>query len=292
MLPSKKCNLCNGNKTQFLFRKNSFNIVKCRNCGFVYVDSQLTDIKIPDLYDFDFFEGNKKSRGYSGYLRERDNIMRNSKKRLRRIERYQKRGKLLDVGCAAGFFLYTAGENWEVTGVDISEYMSNYARDKLGLNVVTGRFIECNLPSEYFDVITMWDIIAHTKDPAENLAQAWNLLSRGGLLVLCTLNIGHLLARARGKNWRLMNPPTHLYYFSDRTIRKMLEKVGFDVVKVTTETTSKSLESVLFTQIWATDKTIWSYLDSIVRKLHLGSLRIYLSLGDVMTVYSVKREKA
>jgi hypothetical protein len=72
----------------------------------------------------------------------------------------------------------------------------------------------------------------------------------------------------------------------------MLKKVGFDVVEVGTETTHKSLESGLFTEIWATDKTIYSYLDSIVKKLHLGSLGIYVSLGDVMTVYSVKREKA
>jgi SAM-dependent methyltransferase len=172
MLVSRKCNLCNETKTQVLFRKNSFNIVKCRNCGLVYVDLQSTYIKIPDLYDFDFFEGNKKSRGYSGYLGEKDNIKRNSKKRWRRIERYQKRGKLLDVGCAAGFFLCTAAENWEVTGVDISEYMSSYARDVLGLNVLTGGFVECNLPSEYFDVITMWDLIEHTQDPAENLAKA------------------------------------------------------------------------------------------------------------------------
>jgi len=283
----RKCNLCHSTEIESLFTKNSFDIVKCKKCGLVYVQPQPNDEEIRALYKADFFEGGDQFGSYSAYFKERDNIIRNSKEQLGKIERYKQRGKLLDVGCAAGFFLDVARAKWEITGVELSEYAASYAGDVLGLHVIGGKFTECDLPRKYFDVITMWDFIDHTQDPMANLSKAWDLLTEGGLLVLSAGDMGHWYAKLRGVKWRYFSPPVHLYYFSKKTIRLALEKIGFQVVEFTSYRTCKSLGSVLFTMIYGSKRSIWSDLDSLIRKLHFDRLRICMSLGDVMVVYAL-----
>lgn len=287
LLSLKKCNLCHSTQSEFLFRKNSFDIVKCKKCDLVCAQPQPSDEEIRDLYSADFFEGRKQLGSYSAYFKERDCIVRNSKKFLRQFGRYKQRGKILDVGCAAGFFLDVArAKKWQTTGIELSEYMASYARDVLGLQVINGKFTECDLPRKHFDVITMWDFLDHTQDPMANLRKAWKLLNEEGLLVLSTGDIGHWYAKLRGVKWRYFSPPVHLYYFSKKTIGLALEKIGFEVLEFTSYRACKSLGSVLFTIIRGSKRSIWSDLDCLLRKLHFDRLRICISFGDVMVVYA------
>jgi hypothetical protein len=69
-------------------------------------------------------------------------------------------------------------------------------------------------------------------DPRRTLEVAHDWLRPGGLLALSTGNIGSVAARLHGRDWSLMTPPWHQFYFSRRTLRRLLESVGFRIERV------------------------------------------------------------
>src|SRR5919106_2170573 len=83
---------------------------------------------------------------------------------LERIERYApERGSLLDVGCWVGFLLAEARERgWtEAVGIEPSTFASEYARERLGLNVRTEELFTADLPTGHFDAVVMGDVLEH-----------------------------------------------------------------------------------------------------------------------------------
>ena len=148
-------------------------------------------------------------------------------------------GKLLDVGCAAGFFLDRARlAGWEVTGIEVSRDTAEIARERYGLEVQTGRLESAVLEAGSFDCVTMWDVIEHVPDPAGSLARARDLLVAGGLLAIVTPNIEGLYPRASlplGRRvgwWPHAGLPGHLFQFGEGPLRRMLEAHGFAVSAV------------------------------------------------------------
>jgi len=266
------CNLCNSDNTKLLFIKDGFNIVQCRKCGLVYVNPRLNKETLKNIYTQGYYT-TQDERGYEDYIGRETELKTMFRKRLKRIEKYKKGGRLLDIGCAVGFFLEVAKENgWEAFGVEISEWASNYARER-GLNVLTGDLTATKFPDDYFDVITMWAVIANLHDPHNNLIEACRILKKDGLIVIHTGNINSIFAKLQGINWNMLTPSGHLYYFSPKTLRKMLELIGFKIVKRSTHgdiTQNERIKNLIG----------YKYVNwFIVKKL---------KLGDTMTVYALK----
>jgi 2-polyprenyl-3-methyl-5-hydroxy-6-metoxy-1,4-benzoquinol methylase len=173
--------------------------------------------------------------GYEDYEADRYCIVKTARRRLDMIERYEtKRGRLLDVGCALGFFIDTAHKRgWAVDGVDISEHAVQYARDTLGLPARVGMLEDAGYPQAEFDVLTLWDVIEHVPDPVANLRYCASLLKERGLIVLSTPDVGSLVAKVAGARWMGYKlADEHLYYFSRRTLALALEKAGFELVEL------------------------------------------------------------
>ena len=266
------CNLCNSDNTKLSFTKNGFNIVQCRKCGLVYVNPRLNKETLKKIYTKGYYT-TQDERGYEDYIGGEKELKTMFRKRLKRIEKYKKGGRLLDIGCATGFFIEVAKEDdWETFGVEISEYASNYARER-GLNIFTGDVTATKFPDEYFDVITMWAVIANLTDPHRNLIEACRILKKDGLIVIQTGNITSIFAKLQGVNWSLLTPEGHLYYFSPKTLRKMLELTGFEIVKKSTHgdiTQNERIKNLIG----------YKYVNwFIVKKLRLG---------DIMTAYALK----
>jgi SAM-dependent methyltransferase len=85
-----------------------------------------------------------------------------------------------------------------VHGIELSQYASEYARTRLGLSVHTGTVEDADFPTEYFDVITLWDVLEHLPDPMKALRILWRWLKPEGLLLLNTPNLDSLDARVFG----------------------------------------------------------------------------------------------
>jgi len=134
------------------------------------------------------------------------------------------------VGCASGFFLKVARDRgWDAEGVEPNKWLVKWGNEQFGLRMKAATMREANFPAESFDVITMWDVLEHTPDPDAELKEAHRLLKRGGFLLVNIPDSGSSFARVFGKRWWFVLS-VHLYYFTTKTLKAMLEKNGFSVV--------------------------------------------------------------
>jgi SAM-dependent methyltransferase len=141
---------------------------------------------------------------------------------------------LLDLGCWVGFLLAEAEtRGWSAVGVEPSQFASAYARERLGLDVRTGELLTTPLPLHDFDAIVMGDVIEHLPRPAEALARIAALLRPGGILWMALPDAGSLVARGmRARWWSVI--PTHVQFFTRRSIRTLLEREGWTVLEIRT----------------------------------------------------------
>jgi 2-polyprenyl-3-methyl-5-hydroxy-6-metoxy-1,4-benzoquinol methylase len=168
-------------------------------------------------------------RDATRYLRK---ILANSVNRLAFVEKYKQGETLLDVGCSQGNFINVARmRGWSVTGVEVSRRFSGVARGQFNLNVITGVLEAQDFADESFDVITCFGVIEHLRDPLAYLRLCKRLLKKGGVLVAETCNFASLHQLVLGKRWQ-SDPAQHLYLFTPKTIRRLAEKAGFEVVTV------------------------------------------------------------
>jgi SAM-dependent methyltransferase len=200
-------------------------VVRCASCALVYVDALPDRSALERVYDEGYYTG----EAYVDYIGERDKRIASARAQADRLVQQQPGGRLLDVGCAAGFFLEAAATHYEVTGVELSEWATRQVRKSLRHRVVTGDLYDGAFPDRHFDVVTMWDVIEHLADPVGTLTEVARVMRPGGLLAISTGNVEGPLAQHDLDGWGLMGPPWHLFYFSPKTIEHLLNVTGFEV---------------------------------------------------------------
>jgi SAM-dependent methyltransferase len=219
--------LCGAGETAQLFEKDGYPIVRCRSCGLVQVGLELDRDQLEQIYGEAYFT----DEVFHDYLSERDVRVASGAVAARALARLVPGGRLLDVGCAAGFFLEAASAHYDGTGVEISAFASEYARTELGLHVLTGDITEVEL-GDTFDVVTLWNTIEHMADPRGAIEKIASLTRPGALLALSTGDVTGPLARRDLPNWNLMSPPYHLSFFSPRTLDLLLAGAGFRLRRI------------------------------------------------------------
>lgn len=177
--------------------------------------------------------------GYAGaastdYVQESAGQRATARQALADIEARVGPGRLLDLGCWVGFLLAEARERgWQGVGVEPSEFASRFARDQLGLDVRTGELFSASLPAHAFDAVVMGDVIEHLPNPGAALERVSELLAPGGVLWLALPDAGSAVARVLGRRWWSVIP-THVQYFTRRSITLLLDRHGFDLLEITT----------------------------------------------------------
>jgi SAM-dependent methyltransferase len=152
--------------------------------------------------------------------------------------------------------------------------------------VVRGTLETADLPEATFDVVTMWDVIEHLTDPRGTLEQAYRLLKPGGLMVVHTIDIESLFARLMGTHWPWLME-MHIYYFSRRTLRKMLEQCGFQVLSDRPQGRYLRL-GYLMNRVSALVPPVGRPAEWSVTKLGLRGWAVPVNLGDLFTAYARK----
>jgi len=148
---------------------------------------------------------------------------------FRLMNSYFLTGRVLDIGCGIGSFMYAAKKNgWQAFGVDIGPAIS-IAKEH-NLSVVKGRLQEASFPENYFDVVSMFDVIEHICDLNQLMATIRKNLRKDGLLLIKTPNLGALTAKLLKQNWSALQPLDHLVLFSSKTIKSYLKNNGFAVL--------------------------------------------------------------
>lgn len=292
----KACPVCSRNNL-VLFKKGNFtpqNLVpeavkitdsgygrlwtlfRCQDCGHIFANPCPPPGAVAQLY---------RQIKDPAYEEEAMGRAQNFKPILNQLERFfPQKGILLDVGAATGIFLALARDRgWKVSGIEPSLWAVDVAAKKYNLHLIPNSFEEAELPANHFQVISMIDFIEHIPQPLEAVRKAARLLQSNGVLVIVTPNIESLAARVAGKKWWHFRP-AHLAFFTDSSLKELLERSGFQTKKISSYTWTFSLHYLIsrfqfLRPLWSQPKVA-----SFSQKV-----RVKLSLGDSFLIYAQKR---
>lgn len=182
----------------------------------------------PDLkvyYDESYGEGL-----YKEFIDASDMKRDTARYRFKKIAKYVKKGKLLDVGCSDGLFVKEASQNGvEAEGIDISKVAIGRA-NKIGVKA-SCTDLKSFSPGYRFQTITGFDVLEHVLDPDVFIRAAKNLLEPGGQLILSTPNINSIQRSIMKKHWYFYIPEEHFFYFNPAITKRLLSKIDFEIVK-------------------------------------------------------------
>jgi SAM-dependent methyltransferase len=257
-------------------------LLRCAACGHAWADLELPPERIAALYGPGYFHGEE----YRDYPADRAALQKSFRRRLAELEPCldpARHRRLLEVGCAYGFFLDLARGRFEsVSGIDVSAEAVRHARESLSLDAVQGDLLAHDFGGRSFDVVCLWDTIEHLARPDLAVARIHDLTAPGALLALTTGDIGSLLARLRGRRWRLIHPPTHLHYFTRGSLRRLLERHGFEVIDDRTCGFHRGVLSAVHGLLGRGPRAARPL--ALLERLGLGRLSFYLDVGDIRRV--------
>jgi polysaccharide deacetylase family protein (PEP-CTERM system associated) len=225
-LANEPCPLCNGKAEPWRHRRG-FDVFHCQQCDNAFVPNHLVPDNVDAIYSTDYFSGDAET-GYPGYLADQKLIEKNFADRIQWVGAIAPTGRLLEIGSAYGFFLKVAREfGWDAEGVELIEACAREAARLSGATVHAGDFLDMRIAGS-FDVVAMFDVIEHMRDPIACIERAYTLLKPGGIFVIETGDRAWPWARFLGNYWYFLDPPQHRYYFSAKGIQFLLRRAGFE----------------------------------------------------------------
>ncbi len=218
------CSNTQPNKFTLKYQKENFAVVTCNDCSHHF---------IPHYYRKQIQYTQYKNADVTAAVRAGNNWVKVQRHKLRFkfIKKYIKSGKLFDLGAGWGHFMLAGKElGYDVYGVEISEQPYLYCVNDLKLPVDHIDFFKMD-ETKKFDVITMWDVLEHIDQASPFLEKCNKLTNPGGYLFLQVPQIDSYFAKKHKDNWKMMGLD-HVNYFSKKTITQILEKNGYEVLKI------------------------------------------------------------
>ncbi len=237
-----RCHVCGGANPTLEFEEPPYRVLRCDECSMVWITPRWHDDAIHSVYGEDYWRSDSpKTKGYANYASEAALYLKTFRRRMKFVSRHvAPGGRILDVGCAAGFFLRVAREaGHDVQGVEVSAAIAREAVRELGservfigtLDAVPQDRPGCARGS--FDLVTMWDVIEHVPDPRALLTQARAMMRPEGRLIVETQNVDSRFANLLGRKWHHYKHEEHIYHFNPKTIRRVLDQAGFEIESMT-----------------------------------------------------------
>ncbi len=235
----KPCPLCGAagqipyaNCTDFMVSKESFNLLRCPDCGVVYTlnPPQEKDIKPYDKLNLKLSLGDSPNGFTSKLYYHVRNFMLKRKVKIVEIQAYRTSGSLLNYGAKTGFFSHRMEKRgWKVTSVE-----KYYEERQFSLEMFHHRMIDVpetdSLHPGTFDVITMWHVFEHSYHPHELLDKFYELLRPGGVLIMACPNIRSTDAMHYGPYWAAYDVPRHRWHFDPSSLTTLTNRHGFTLM--------------------------------------------------------------
>ena len=218
----------NINERHIFLIKDGYTIFECDKCGHRFLEIEDYENHVENIYsDKYFFEG---GQGYPNYLKEKDILLQYGKNYAKIISKYRKPGKVLDVGCAAGFILKGYEESgWDCIGIEPNNTMVEFGKKNLNLNILKAD-LESFETEERFDLISLIEVIGHFHDLDKSMRLIRELLNKDGYVIVESWDMDSLIAKIMGKHWHEYSPPSVVNWFSDSTIKHLFTSHGLKLI--------------------------------------------------------------
>ena len=253
-------------------------IVQCRSCGYVYANPRWSAQEIISAYQ------NVEDPVYAHERAGRELTFRKHLDALERRLGPANDRSLLDVGAYIGVFVEVAlASGWNACGLEPSDWAVARARER-GLPVQAGTLADLEREQRSFDVVTMWDVIEHMDSPSQELGKAFAVLKPGGTIVVHTMDIDSLTARLMGKRWPWLMD-MHVQYFSQRTLARMLENNGFEVIWSGAQGRYLRL-GYLASRLGGLNLALGQAAEALFHTLRIDEIAVPVNFGDLFTVYA------
>ncbi|MBN1583347.1 MAG: class I SAM-dependent methyltransferase [Anaerolineae bacterium] len=257
-----------------------YRIVQCRQCGLIYTDPRRRPADMMNDY-----EAVVDTR----YLEEREGRILTFSRNIRSLEEMvpSRNGhRLLDVGTHVGVFVEVAqSRGWDAWGLEPSKWAVDIGR-KNGLNMIQGTLHDAELDPATFDVVTMWDVVEHLADPMADIQEVTRILKPGGIFCVHTMNVDSFFARLMGKRWPWL-VEMHLYFFSPKTLRAMVEKAGLKVESWQVQGRYLHL-GYLLSRLSGWIPALGRLAERLTQILHIDRWVVPVNFGDLFTLYARK----
>lgn len=218
-----KCGICSSKHLKFLFKAKDhdngsskyYPIYECNKCHTVSIQPPPSKKELEKYYSDSYY-----TYKYYGLINKCFLLLRASK--------VPNKGSILDIGCGEGSFLKIMKEkSYDCYGLETSSAGIKKAASK-GL-AVYGNIKDIK---RKFDVITLWHVLEHIKNPVHYLNQIKKRLTKNGYLLVAVPNFDSIQSKLGKDAWFHLAPPLHIFHYTPKTIASILKKEGFKVVRI------------------------------------------------------------
>ena len=211
----------------------SWEIYRCRSCGLGRTIPAPNEEDLLEYYPPSYWGDVLKTidKFQTGQLVS-SRSWRQELEKVSLVERFISRGRILDVGCGDGKFLWGLDmHRWQRTGIEPSKKTVQLVRERIPeIDVLDTDLYSKQLKPGSFDVITFWHVLEHLSDPRRVICRVRDLLCPKGLLLISLPNLSSMQARLFRKHWYAFDDvPRHLFHFSPKSLTLLLRQGGFRI---------------------------------------------------------------
>jgi SAM-dependent methyltransferase len=229
-----RCALCHGSETRAVFPDArgpalAHPLVACTRCGLVFQRERPTESEL-DAAQSEAY--GVPQRRFTAPVEAGVRLLHRA--RVRRASTLlPPGGRVLDVGCGRGLFLALLRERgFSVRGTELSAATARNADPTVPIDV--GDLEPGRYPPGSFELVSIWHVLEHLREPDRTLRAAHEALVPGGRLLLAVPNFGSWQARFGGELWFHLDLPRHLFHFTPETFAHLLRESGFEIERLST----------------------------------------------------------
>lgn len=227
----EKCPLCNNsaelhscyNATTNIDFVPGFSPIRkwriCKDCNHIFAENypknikEILSITAPDQH-----------------LNPNTHLLPSLGNRLSEVKKFTKGNRLLEVGTGAGELTSVAKELlFDIIGIEIRHVYAKNVSDRLNIPIYSIDFMNFDTDN-LFDIIILGDVLEHVSNPIDMLEKVYNLLDKEGVIWISTPNFESAftyIMKDKDPMWRVCE---HLNYFSYKSLKNVLEKIGFRII--------------------------------------------------------------
>ena len=231
-------------KGKVIFSDGKNNIIDCMKCGFKHVYPLPNSETIEKIYKEEYYS-KEKPNYLKEYTEDIDWWKTIYKSRLNKLslecKNFNLDLNLVDIGSGPGRFVESAQNlGWKATGIEPNKVAWQFSTKELGMNIVNDFFSKQLLKKLNPSVVNLGEVIEHLNNPIEILKDVFDSLPKNGLVSIVVPNdfnslqkIVNEIAIKERKNW-FVDIPHHINYFDHKSLSLLLQKIGFNIVDIST----------------------------------------------------------